>query len=51
MGTLGILALAKHMGLIQEVKPIIDKLIASRFWISEKILEELLRELDERQKP
>jgi len=47
MGTLGVLALAKHMGLIQEVKPIIDKLIKSDFWISKRILKEFLKELGE----
>ena len=47
MGTLGVLALAKYRGLIQEVKPIIDELIKRGFWISRKILKEFLRELDE----
>ena len=47
MGTLGVLALAKYRGLVQEVKPIIDELVKSGFWISKKILEEFLRELGE----
>jgi len=47
MGTLGVLALAKYRGLIQEVKPIIDELVESGFWISSRILKEFLRELGE----
>jgi len=47
MGTPGVLALAKYMGLIQEVKPIIDKLVETGFWRSRRILEEFLRELGE----
>jgi len=47
MGTLGILALAKYRGLIQEAKPIIDELVGRGFWISGRILEEFLRELGE----
>ena len=47
MGTLGVLALAKHRGLIPEVKPIVEELIESGFWISKRILEEFLRELGE----
>jgi len=47
MGTLGVLALAKYIGLIQEVKPIIDELIETGFWISRRILEVFLRELGE----
>lgn len=47
MGTLGVVALAKYRGLIQEVKPIVDKLVETGFWIPKKILEEFLRELGE----
>ncbi len=47
MGTLGVLALVKYTGLIQEVKPIIDKLRETGFWISRRILEVFLRELGE----
>jgi len=47
MGTLGVLALAKYRGLVQEVKPIIDELIESGFWISKRILEGFLKELGE----
>jgi len=47
IGTLGVIALAKYMGLIREVKPIISELMESGFWLSRKILEEILRELGE----
>ena len=47
MGTLGVLALAKYRGLVREVKPIVDKLVESGFWVSSRILKEFLRELDE----
>jgi len=47
MGTLGVIALAKHRGLIPKAKPIIDKLIESGFWISRRVLEEFLKELNE----
>ncbi len=47
MGTLGVLALAKYRGLIREVKPIIDELVGSGFWISGRMLKEFLRELSE----
>jgi len=47
MGTPGVLALAKYRGLIQKVKPIIDELIESGFWISSRVLKEFLRELGE----
>jgi len=47
MGTLGVLALAKYRGLIQEVKPIIDELVETGFWISRRILKEFLKELGE----
>ena len=47
MGILGVLALAKYKGFIQEVKPIIDRLVENGFWISRKLLEEFLRELSE----
>jgi len=47
MGTLGVLALAKYTGSIRGVKPIVDRLIESGFWISRKVLDEFLRELGE----
>ncbi len=47
MGTLGVIALAKYKGSIPKAKTIVDKLMESGFWISRRILEEFLRELDE----
>ena len=47
MGTLGVIALAKYRGLIPKANLIVDKLVESGFWISRKLLEELLRELSE----
>jgi len=47
MGTLGVIALAKYKGLIPKAKTIIDKLIESGFWISRRVLEEFLKELNE----
>ncbi len=44
-GTLGVLALAKYRGLVPKVKPVVDKLVESGFWISSRGLEEFLREL------
>lgn len=34
-GTLGILIRAKNKGLIQKVKPLIEKLIEAHFWIDQ----------------
>ena len=42
MGTLGVIALARYKGLIPKAKPIIDRLVESSFWISQRILEEFL---------
>ena len=47
MGTLGVIALAKYRGLAPKAKPIINQLIESGFWISRRILEEFLKELNE----
>ena len=47
MCTLGVIALAKYKGLVSKAKPIIDKLVESGFWISRRLLEEFLRELNE----
>ncbi len=47
MGTLGVIALAKYRGLIPKAKPIINQLIESGFWISRRVLEEFLKELNE----
>lgn len=42
-GTLGVINKAKQLGLIDEVKPLIDKLLLTDFRISENIIQELLR--------
>ena len=41
-GALGIIHKAKQEGLIEKVKPLIDKLLSTNFRISEKIIEEIL---------
>jgi len=41
-GTLGIISKAKQMGIIDLVKPILDKLSSTNFRISKKIIHELL---------
>ena len=45
MGTLGVLTLARHQGILSGVKPIVRELIEKGFWISRKILEQVLEEL------
>ena len=42
-GALGIIHKAKQEGLIEKVKPLIDKLLDTNFRVSEKIIEEILR--------
>lgn len=42
-GTLGVIHKAKQMGVIPQVKPLIDKLQSTNFRISENIVNELLR--------
>jgi len=46
-GTLGVIHRAKEMGIIEKVKPIIEKLLLTDFRISESILTELLRKNNE----
>jgi predicted nucleic acid-binding protein len=46
-GTLGVIHKAKQIGVIENVKPIIEKLLATNFRISENVIEELLRKNDE----
>lgn len=41
-GTLGVLAKAKELGFIKEIKPLVKELIEKDFWISEKTLEAFL---------
>ena len=42
-GALGVIHKAKQVGVIKKVRPLIDKLLATNFRISEKIIDELLR--------
>jgi predicted nucleic acid-binding protein len=42
-GALGIIHKAKQVGVITQVRPLIDKLISTNFRISEKLIIELLR--------
>jgi len=42
-GALGIIHKAKQEGLIDKVKPLIDKLLDTNFRVTEKIIEEILR--------
>ncbi|MDP3181015.1 MAG: DUF3368 domain-containing protein [Bacteroidota bacterium] len=46
-GTLGVIHKAKQIGVVENVKPIIEKLLATNFRISENIIEELLRKNNE----
>lgn len=46
-GTLGVIHKAKQLGVIEKVKPLIDKLLATDFRISEHIINELLKLNDE----
>lgn len=41
-GALGVIHRAKQNGLIEKVKPLIDKLLTTDFRISERIIEEIL---------
>jgi len=46
-GTLGVIHKAKQIGVLENVKPIIEKLQATNFRISGNILDELLRKNNE----
>jgi predicted nucleic acid-binding protein len=46
-GTLGVIHKARQIGVLENVKPIIEKLQATNFGISENIIEELLRKNNE----
>ena len=47
MGLLGLLILAKNLGLIHEVRPLVDKLMIKKFRISDKIIEKALKKAGE----
>ncbi len=46
-GTLGIIHKAKKIGVLEKVRPIVEKLLATNFRISENIIDELLRKNNE----
>ena len=47
MGLLGLFILAKNLGLIYEVRPLVDELMIKKFRISDKIIEETLKKVGE----
>ncbi|HHY74695.1 MAG TPA: DUF3368 domain-containing protein [Bacillus bacterium] len=48
IGTIGILILAKKVGLIEEVKPLLDKLLKHDFYMSKKLYRQALNHAGER---
>lgn len=46
-GSLGILLEAKKRGIISQIKPLIEKMLANRRYLSEKIILDLLKSADE----
>jgi hypothetical protein len=49
VGTLGILIMAKDAGLIQDVKPFLDRLMRSNFRMGEKVYWDVLHKAGEMQ--
>jgi predicted nucleic acid-binding protein len=47
MGLLGLFNLAKKIGLIHEVRPLINELMTKKFRISDKVVEEVLKKAGE----
>lgn len=47
MGILGVLALARHRGILSEVKPVIKELAEKGFWVSRRIPERFLEDIGE----
>jgi len=47
MGTAGILLLAKKKGIIEEIKPILEEMRTSGFYLSDSIIKIVLREAGE----
>jgi len=47
MGLLGLFILAKNLGLIHEVRPLINELMIKKFRISDKIIEKTLKKVSE----
>lgn len=48
LGPLGILKLAKHKEKIKEIKPLIELLVSKKFRISDKMINQLLKEAGEK---
>jgi uncharacterized protein len=46
-GTIGVLIKAKRQGLIKELKPLLKELISKDVWISEKLINEILIQIEE----
>lgn len=46
-GTLGVLAEAKQIGLILKLKPILDKIKQTDFRLSERLIQEILKQVEE----
>ena len=46
-GSLGVLLEAKNRGIISQIKPLIEKMLANRRFLSEKIILDLLKSADE----
>lgn len=47
MGSLGVLLLAKHQGLILEIRPLLENIKQSNIFISDSLLEHILKIADE----
>jgi len=47
MGLLGLFILDRNLGLIHEVRPLVDKLMIRKFRISDKIIEKTLKKVGE----
>ena len=47
IGSLGVLALAKNRGLIDSVKPYVERLLAEGYHLNKKLIEEFLKAMGE----
>jgi len=47
-GTIGILIKAKRLGLIKELKPLLNELTSKNVWLSEKLIIDILEQVGER---
>lgn len=46
-GSLGVLVAAKEKGYIQAIKPLIEKIEKTNFWVSEELIEQVLEKANE----